>query len=60
MLHWLDLVVFDRSSVPRVVSVKSDHLGPSWLALIKFDPLLDWLSMNNLVGETGLRFYQAI
>jgi hypothetical protein len=60
MLHQTSFLAFDRSSVLRVVSIKSDPLGPSGFSLVKFNLLLDWSSMNNLVDEAGLRFYQDI
>jgi hypothetical protein len=60
MFHQLSLIVPNQASIPHVVSVKFDHLGPTWLLLIKFDLLLDQSCMNDLVGEMGLRFYRGI
>jgi hypothetical protein len=55
--HQLSLLVFGRSFVIRVASVKSDPLGPTKLPLVKSNILLDLLNMNNLIGEVSLRFY---
>jgi hypothetical protein len=60
MLHRLCLLVYDQSSVPRVVSVKSDPLGPSVLPSVKFDLLLGLSGMNDLVDGVGLRYYQGV
>jgi hypothetical protein len=59
MLHRVDLLVFDRSFVPIVISIKFDPLVSSGLPY-KFDLLLDRLSMNGLVGEVSLRFYRGV
>jgi hypothetical protein len=48
-LHRLDLLLFDRSSISRVILVKSDPLEPSVLKSVKFDLLLDWSNINDLV-----------
>jgi hypothetical protein len=60
MYHRLGLQVSNRSIVLRVVSVKSDPLGPMGLPSVKFDLPLDHLDTNDLVGGTPLKFYQSV
>jgi hypothetical protein len=60
MLHQLDLLVPDGSSISRVVLVKSNPLGPSGLSSVKFDLLLARSNMNDLVDGVSLRFYWGI
>jgi hypothetical protein len=56
MLHRLDLLVLDRSLVPRVVSIKFNSMGSSELSSVKFNRLLNRFSMNGLVSEASSRF----
>jgi hypothetical protein len=42
------------------MSIKSDPLGPLELPSVKFDHLLGWLGMNDLVDEASLCFYQCV
>jgi hypothetical protein len=51
------LLVLARSFVLEAVSVKSDPRGPTSLSSVKFDPPLDRLNTNDLVGGVGLRLY---
>jgi hypothetical protein len=60
MYHRVNLLVFDRSYVPRVVSTVFNPLESSVPPSIKLDLLLDQLTMNILVREASLRFYQDI
>jgi hypothetical protein len=60
MFHRVDLLVFDRLFVPRAVSVMLDLLGPSWPPMVMFGLLLERLSVNSLVVEASLRFYQVV
>jgi hypothetical protein len=53
----IDLLVFDRLFVSRIISIKFDPLGPSGLPSIKFNLVLDHLSMNGVGGEVSLRLY---
>jgi hypothetical protein len=50
MFYRIDLLVFNRLFVLKVVSIKFDSLGHLGM------PLVD-LSMNNLIGKAYLRFY---
>jgi hypothetical protein len=59
-LHRVDLLVFDCSFVSRFVSIKFDHLRSSGQLSIKFDLILDSLSINSLVSEVTLGFYWSI
>jgi hypothetical protein len=59
-LYRLRLLVFDGSFVSKVISIKFDPLRSSGLSSVKFDLLLDWLNMNNMVGEMSLRFYRGL
>jgi hypothetical protein len=60
MLYQVDLLVFDRSSISRAVSIKFDPLWPLGLPSVKFNLMLDRSDMNGLVGKASLRFYQGI
>jgi hypothetical protein len=60
MLHQLGLLVSDRSFIAKVVSVKFDPLRPSKLPSVKFNLLLNWSGMNDLVGGVDLRFYRGV
>jgi hypothetical protein len=57
MYHRVNLLVFDRSYVPRVVSTVFNPPESSVPPSIKLDLLLDQLTMNILVREASLRFW---
>jgi hypothetical protein len=56
----VDLLVFNLSSVPRIVSIKFNPLRHLGMSSIKSDLLMDRSGMNSLVGKLCLRFYQNL
>jgi hypothetical protein len=60
MLHWLGLLVPDRLSISRAVSIKSDPMEPTGLPSVKCNLLLGRSAMNDQVGVADLRFYWGI
>jgi hypothetical protein len=60
IFYQINLLVFNRLFVLRVVLIKFDPLVPLGLSLVKSNLLLDWLDINNLIGKVRLRFYRAV
>jgi hypothetical protein len=52
----IDLLMFKRWTI----SIKLDLLGSLALSSVKFDPLMDQSSMNNLISDVYLRSYQGV
>jgi hypothetical protein len=53
MFYRLGLLVSDRSSVSRAISVKSDYLGSLGPLLVNFNFVLGQSGMNDLVSGAG-------